>query len=192
MSFGEERKLGGLAPPVAVPQRISLAHSALLLEYILALGNLDLARDLTDRILHMPRAMRSECLPALLEGLPVLQDWESLEPLLSEARQRADGMAVLGPLADRADGRRAAVRGDPRAAAALLRSALAGFENLHIPFEAARTREALALVLPDEADSLRAAAAEGYRALGAAPHLERLAAEASTPFAGDVPANGGR
>jgi hypothetical protein len=92
-------------------------------------------------------------------------------------------MAPLGPSCDRAEGLLAAANGEKEQAAAALRSALDGFERLRVPFEAARTREALAAVSsPEDAQPLLTQALDTYESLGARPLAERarLALKAAT------------
>jgi class 3 adenylate cyclase len=170
---GEPERAVAFAPlPPAVPERIALPHAAHLLQYATVLDARALAGELVDRMLRMPRAMRSEALPALLEALPALGDWERLDAVLADARLSRDAMAVLAPMVDRAAGLRALEAGDPDAAARLLGSALQGFVALGLPFEAARTREMLAPLLPDEAEALRSAALDVYRRLGIRRQIE--------------------
>jgi len=58
------------------------------------------------------------------------------------------GNALLAPYCDRAEGLVHGQAGRTRQAAQALRRALARFEQLGVPFEAARTREQLAAVEP--------------------------------------------
>ena len=76
---------------------------------------------------------------ALLEALAALEDWGAVAELLPEARARADGNALLGPVADRVEGLVHAQAGRTPEAARALRRALGGFERLGEAFEAART-----------------------------------------------------
>ncbi|MFI5225117.1 MAG: AAA family ATPase [Candidatus Limnocylindrales bacterium] len=108
----------------------------------------------------------------ILDGLVALEDWESLRAYLPEARSQAPGLALAGPAADRADGLMSAATGDHHRARELLGRALAAFDGLS-PFEAARTREALATVDPDRRGALLAEAIAAYDRLGARPHAER-------------------
>jgi len=74
-----------------------------------------------------------------------------------------------------------AATGDSTGGARLLEQALERFEALLVPFEAARTKEALARFAgPAEAKPLLEAALETYRRLGARPHAQRVAAELDT------------
>jgi hypothetical protein len=80
------------------------------------------------------------------------------------------GNALLAPACDRAEGLLHAGAGRRREAARALRRALDGFERLGVPFEAARTREDQAAVVPAaDARPLLQAASSAYKRLGAVP-----------------------
>src|SRR5438445_6290249 len=81
---------------------------------------------------------------ALVEALVAQQDWEGVREFVPSARSIADGMAILGPACDRAEGLAEAAAGKRWSATELLKGALGAFERLSVPFEAARTREGLA------------------------------------------------
>ena len=83
--------------------------------------------------------------------LVALEDWPAVGEFLPLARARVGGNALLGPACDRAEGLAHAQTGRPAEAAWALRRALAGFERLSVPFEAARTREHLATLDPPTA-----------------------------------------
>ena len=69
-----------------------------------------------------------------------------------------------------------AATGDPQEAARLLGRALDAFEELPVPFEAARTKEDLApLSGPGEAGHLESAL-DIYERLGARPYVEQVVA----------------
>ena len=119
---------------------------------------------------------------ALLEALAALEDWGAVAELLPEARARADGNALLGPVADRVEGLVHAQAGRAPEAARALRRALAGFERLGEAFEAARTREHLASVAPAaEARPLLEAALATYERLACAPRGRAVRARLRAP-----------
>ena len=92
------------------------------------------------------------------------------------------GNALLAPACDRAEGLAHAQAGRTREAAQALRRALAGFERLGVPFEAARTRERLAAVEPPgAARSLLEAALATYERLGCAPRERAVRARLRAP-----------
>jgi hypothetical protein len=106
----------------------------------------------------------------LLEALLALGDLSAVAELLPTARANLAGNALLAPACDRGEGLLHAGAGRRREAARALRAAVDGFERLGVPFEAARTREQLAAVVPAaEARSLLEAAGSTYERLGAAP-----------------------
>jgi class 3 adenylate cyclase len=110
---------------------------------------------------------------ALIEALVMLESWAALDESLPRARADATGNALLVPLCDRATGLSAGAAGDGVTAARHLRRAVHGFESLGQPFEAARSREALARFEPGDGSLLRVAF-DTYKRLGAAPHAEAV------------------
>ena len=84
-------------------------------------------------------------------------------------------VAVLAPASDRALGLLQLWNGDAAGARPLLERALAEYERLGNPFDAARTREYLADALPaDKRAPVLEAALRQYEQLGAKPHAERV------------------
>jgi hypothetical protein len=102
---------------------------------------------------------------ALLEALVALEDWTSVSEFLPLARARVPGNALLAPSCDRAGGLAHAQAGRPQEAVRALRRALARFERLSVPFEAARTREHLAALEPPTAAGPLLEAASTYERL---------------------------
>ena len=111
-----------------------------------------------------PRSPLSEIL-ALIDALVGMEDWDALRRFLPEARDVAAQLALASPAIDRAEGLASAAAGDVPRAVELLRRAVDGFDPLS-PFEAARTREALAAVDPEGRDELLSAAPRHLRAAG--------------------------
>jgi hypothetical protein len=116
-------------------------------------------------------------------------DWDALAMAIPRAREIAAASPELAFVTDRAEGLVEASRGNPVAAVAALRKAVEGFEGLKNPFEAARTREALAGVVDDAAERRRLleSARQAYEELGAKPHVDRVSAALSVPSATDPP-----
>lgn len=115
---------------------------------------------------------------AVLRGDPVAGGWACAE--LTELAAEA-GSPQFDALAAGARGRLSAMAGDTQAAMADLRSALAMWTRLHQPFEAARTRSVLGMVLaeaadPGAVDCLRRALGE-LLDLGATLEADRVAGE---------------
>jgi hypothetical protein len=106
-----------------------------------------------------------------------LEDWPAVGEFLPLARARVAGNALLAPYCDRAEGLVHAQDGRARQAAQALRRSLARFEQLGVPFEAARTREQLAAVEPAAAArSLLQAALSTYERLDCAPRTHAVQA----------------
>ena len=105
---------------------------------------------------------------AVVEALLALEDWEQLEAFLPQARSALDGDALLGPLADRAEGLVAMVRGEHGVASRRLRNSVRGFRRFRVPWEEARSLDTLSDVLDgSEAAAARSAASALYEQVGA-------------------------
>jgi len=110
---------------------------------------------------------------AALDGMEATAAWDEVArfiPTLAEIRR---GYPWLAALVERAQGRTLLAEGGTEGGIAALRRSIAGFDRLPMPFEAARTREALAEAVHAEARGLLEEAVGTYRVLGAVPHLER-------------------
>jgi hypothetical protein len=113
----------------------------------------------------------------IMEALISLDDRDALTEFLPTARDLREGLAILPPTCDRAEGHLAAADGDTPKALRLLGLALEGFERLGVPFEAARTREALAAVSStDDAAMLLRRSLDTYERLGAGPRAMHVRA----------------
>jgi class 3 adenylate cyclase len=132
---------------------------------------LRLARTVLERA---PRWRWVEASVAALHGLEATGAWDELRDLLPSLTQLRGGFPRLDALAERAHGLALLAAGDAEAGIARLRASLERYKQLHMPFEAARTREALAEAVAEDARRLLEEAGEVYLALGAAPHHERV------------------
>lgn len=97
--------------------------------------------------------------------------WQAIQPELVPHEQFPQAVTLGGASINlgRAEGSLSAGAGDTQTAGRFLAQAVDGFERLDVPFEAARTREALASVSPpDAARGLLERARDTYEALGAA------------------------
>ena len=170
-----------------VEGRRAAAVGGLLLQYARALGDLDLQRSVAAEILsggdlaaptsrRRPWPFVEESVGELLESLAALGDWDQLEMVLPTARRLVGASALVAPIADRSEARIRMHQGDREGASSLMKQALAAFERLHAPFEAARTREELAELEPERAAALRVEALASYEELGATPHADRVRA----------------
>ena len=141
------------------------------LELLVALGDVERARDLGLKLLERFKAPWTDDLVApLLDAAIELDDRLLMTRLVGMARARAAGLPALSPTADRAEGLLRLEEGVLDAGVALLRKALAGFERLPLPFEVSRTQRRLAAALepsePAEAGRLFQAAMEIEAHLG--------------------------
>lgn len=111
---------------------------------------------------------------ALLEALIALEDSPALDDFLPMARAEVEGNSLLNLFCDRAQAMLEAAAGN-RAAATTMGGAVAGFDDLGVPFERARTQELLAtLATRTQARTLRAAALDTYERPGATPSADAL------------------
>jgi hypothetical protein len=146
---------------------------------LLALGDAAAARDEAERILAVKRRLTYEEAPLeavlMVEALVALRDAEGLRAFLPDAKRIREAVAVLAPASDRAAGLMRLWEGDGAGARSLLERALASYERLGNPFEAARTREFLAGTLPSsERRPMLDAALRAYERLGATPSAQRV------------------
>src|SRR5438309_1817762 len=146
---------------------------------LLALGDAANARQDAERILATNRRLTYEESPfevvLMVDALVALHDAEGLRAFLPIAERMRRAVAVLAPAADRAVGLTHLWEDDAAGARPFLERALAEYERLGNPFEAARTGEYLADALPaDERAPVLDAALQQYEQLGATPHAERV------------------
>ncbi|HEX9634740.1 MAG TPA: adenylate/guanylate cyclase domain-containing protein [Candidatus Limnocylindria bacterium] len=120
-----------------------------------------------------PRWRWVEAAAAALDGLEATEAWDELREVIPRLEKLRQGYPMLDALAERAHGRTLFASGDADEGVAALRRAIAAFDRIPVPFEAARTREALAEAVPAEANALLEEAIGVYRKLRATPHLER-------------------
>jgi hypothetical protein len=148
---------------------------------LLAFGDARAAREEAEKILAAKRRLTYEESPLevvlMVEALVALRDAEGLRAFLPAAEHIRQAIAVLAPAIDRAQGLLRLWEGDRAGARPLLEQALADYERLGNPFEAARTREYLAdALLAKERASVLDQALRQYDQLGAAPSAERVRA----------------
>jgi tetratricopeptide (TPR) repeat protein len=111
---------------------------------------------------------------AMIAALAERGAWEELQALIGRIGPLRQADPLLNAIAERALGQALAASGDVPGGRDSLSRALASFQRFPHVFEAARTQEALALVSEgSERERLLGEALVTYRALGAAPHVER-------------------
>src|SRR5438132_1789594 len=148
---------------------------------LLALGDAPGARQEAEKILAAKRRLTFEEAPLeavlMLESLVALHDAEGIRAFLPEAERIRQAVALLAPAIDRAAGLLHLWDGDAAGARASLERALAEYERIGNPFEAARTREYLADAVPaGEHAPVLDTALRQYEQLGATPSAERVRA----------------
>ena len=146
---GELDRARTLAAVVGEPDGRPGRASAWQARFAIASGDPEAARRISvdkarERQLYGPQHVH-----ALLEALVALEDWPASRRVPAPGTGRCGaGTRCSRPVCDRAERLAHAQAGRTREAARVLRRALAGFERLGVPFEAARTRERLAAVAP--------------------------------------------
>jgi ATP/maltotriose-dependent transcriptional regulator MalT len=127
------------------------------------------------------RRTRSGILPAYVEIMLAADQLDAAEQAANELTEIATQVAarLLSATAAHARGAVLLARGDAISALEALRDAWAGWEELEVPYEAARTRLLMGLAYQELGDEENAAleldgARWGFEQLGAAPDLSRL------------------
>ena len=148
---------------------------------LLACGDAPGARQEAEKILAAKRRLTFEEAPLeavlMLESLVALHDAEGIRAFLPEAERIRQAVALLAPAIDRAAGLLHLWESDAAGARPLLERALAEYDRLGNPFEAARTREYLADAVPaGEHAPVLDTALRQYEQLGATPSAERVRA----------------
>ena len=172
---GDLERARALAAMVGDPMAELDSASAWQGWFAIVSGDPDTARRISeDKALHR-RLYGPQHALVLLEALVALEDWRAVDQLLPAARASVTGNALLALFCDRAEGLGHARGGRLPQARRALRRALAGFDRLGVPFEAARTREHLAALEPaGTARPLLQAALSTYERLGAVPRQQAL------------------
>jgi hypothetical protein len=174
---GELERARRLVAMVGEPMHDLDSASAWQALFATASGDPETARQLSADKAQEPQLYGPQHALALLEALVALEDWPSVGEFLPLARARVAGNALLAPACDRAEGLARAQAGRPAEAVRALRRALAGFERLSVPFEAARTREHLAVLeSPTTARPLLEAALSAYERLACTPRQHAVQA----------------
>ena len=170
MHMGEVDRARALAAVVGDPMAEPETASAWQARFAVAAGDPELGRRISVDKFREGRLYGPQHAFALLEALLALEDLPAVAEFLPTARANVAGNALLAPACDRGEGLLHASAGRRREAARALRAAIGGFERLGVPFEAARTREQLATVVPAAAARpLLEAAGSTYERLGATP-----------------------
>jgi hypothetical protein len=178
---GELEQARRLAAIVGEPMHDLDSASAWQALFATASGDPETGRQLSVDKAQEPQLYGPQHALALLEALVALEDWPSVDEFLPRARARVAGNALLAPACDRAEGLAHAQAGRPAEAVRSLRRALASFERLAVPFEAARTREHLAaLTPPATARPLLVAARSTYGRLACPPRQHAVQARLLT------------
>ena len=149
-----------------------------LAQALVAAGAVDDGQELATRVLTGARRWRwPEAAQAMIASLVERKAWDPARLFVGEIADLRRGYPLLDGLAERAAGQASAAHDEADSARESMARAMASFDRLPMPFEAARTREALAGISSGaERVVLLEAAVASYRSLGAAPHLARAEA----------------
>jgi DNA-binding SARP family transcriptional activator len=177
---GRARELATQTPVnLDPPSQAEVVRAQLAIE----LGDPGTGRELAEQLVRIGRGPSPEEIPhealALVEALEAQADHDALLRFLPAARAVSGYLVLLTPTCDRAEGLARAAAGDPAAAGDLLARAIAGFDRMSVPLQAARSREHLARIRPDRAEELLRTALHSYAKLGA----KRDAARAESALA---------
>ena len=149
----------------------------------LAQGELDTAAAAIRRVVEEASDVvsRSRLLPAQVEIMLAAGDVPAAGTAATELTRLADGLGApfLTAVAAHAQGAVLLAQGDPRAALAVLRGAWTAWQDLEVPYQAARVRVLIGLACRELGDQDGAemeldAARWVFRQLGAAPDLVRV------------------
>jgi len=169
-SLANARELAKMLPD---PLQDMASASAWQARLAVAMGDPVTARKICDGKAHQRRSYGPEHALANVQALVAIADLTALAEFLGTARRHVDGNALLAPWCDVAEGMLKLSGGDQGSARSHLENAVAGFERLGVPFEAARARLKLAeTVEPAAARSALASARATFIKLGAAPLVE--------------------
>jgi class 3 adenylate cyclase/tetratricopeptide (TPR) repeat protein len=155
-------------------RRDTLSDRAVIARYAMLVGRDDVAAVIADQIAaDAARLNYPYGYDVFLEVLSMLGRDRQIAEFLPNARRIGEVDRILVPVADRAEATVLLKRGSQTDARRLLEAAVSGFDELSVPFEAARTRELLAgLVEGPEREKLLRAAIEAYERLGAVPFMQ--------------------
>jgi tetratricopeptide (TPR) repeat protein len=156
--------------------RDTMFDRALVARYAALVDRHDVASAILNQMVADPaRAEYADGFEAFIEALIRTGRTDDVAGFLAAGRRMAEASVLLEPIADRAEAEIAINDGRPADARPLLEKALARFEGLSVPFEAARTRELLASVAePSERAAILRPALESYERLGAKPFAQQV------------------
>ena len=165
---GQREEAIRLLPPDSYStDRTALSAGWALIAYARAIGEDAMRERWTQAILTTGAAVDLDAALELTTSLAESGDWPTLRRILDNMRPVSEKLPLARAAFDRAEGRMLAEEGDAAQAAALLRSAIDGFDAAPSVLEGAITREWLAEVDHAAAPGLLAEALAAYERLGA-------------------------
>jgi class 3 adenylate cyclase/tetratricopeptide (TPR) repeat protein len=156
--------------------RDTMVDRGVIARYAALVGRADLAASISESMVSDPdRLNHPDGFEPLMETLAELGSDAELKSIAAGARSLAGTTVILEPLADRADATLAMRAGDVDEARRRLELALTRFDELGVPFEAARTRGMLAPLVDEPRRSLLLREAlDEYDRLGAKPFAQAV------------------
>jgi len=175
---GELERAHEIAAMVPLDPRPRSRFEGLHARFALEAGDPETARRLAHEAMDRTEYWRApEAVHTLLDALAAQRDWPGLDEFIGRIGTLADDIPPIRAARDRAQGLLRAEAGDTKGARTSLGRAVDRFEGLSMVLDAARTREALAAVVPpDEGSVLLRQALGTYERLGAKPHATRVRA----------------
>ena len=148
------------------------ASSGLWALAMVAMGDIDdaLARTAEAHVRHLHAGFAFLTIAAL-EARIATGNYQQIERELADARSQVVWMRMIAPFSDRAEATALTAQGDHEGARRTFQSALTKFAELGAKFEIARTREAMAEVMPEQRDGLLNDALATYTELRAEPRI---------------------
>jgi hypothetical protein len=173
-----DRALAAVPVGEEAPKRDSMFDRAIIARYALLGGRTDVAETILDSMAADPdRLIFPDGIDFYVDTLLEVGRFDEVARILPAVRRMAENTVLLGPLADRAEAAISIHSGTSDGVHDQLSAAVARFDELGVPYEAARTREMLATVAQgDERGNLLREALNGYESVGATPAAERVRA----------------
>jgi DNA-binding SARP family transcriptional activator len=169
--LGEVRRARELAARTPANLEHPAQAEVIRAQLAIELGDVNAGRELAERLVRLGRRPAPEEIPhevlVLVDALQAQGDHDALLRFLPTARAASGYLAVLTPTCDRAEALARVAAGDTRTGEELLTRAVAGFDRMSLPLQAARSREHLAQICPGGAEELLRSALHSYTRLGA-------------------------
>lgn len=169
-----------LPPDSYSTDRTALSAGWALIAYARAIGDDAMRERWARAIVTTGAAVDLDAAQELTTSLAESGDWETLRRVIDDMRPVSERLPLARAAFDRAEGRMVAEQGDGARGAAMMRSAIDGFDAAPSVLEGAITREWLAAIDPVAAPGLLAEALAVYERLGAKRRVASVRARLDT------------